>query len=144
MPPRRQATAEPEVEALLDQLASALQRQEQRERPSRHASMREAGHHEFLVALVGQKQPEARKAKAADSMKWLCAGPEATRQALCEVGAVPPLVALLAAGAGSEAARHAAIALAKLAHGSEARRAAIVEAGAVPALVALLASGDGS
>ena len=142
MAPRRQAAAEPEVEALLDQLASALQRQEQRERPSGHASMREAGHLEFLVALVGQKQPEARKAKAADSMAWLCLGPEATRHALCEAGAVPPLVALLAAGAASEAARGAAYALGQLAGCSEARSAAIVEAGAVPLLVALLADGS--
>ena len=55
--------------------------------------------------------------------------------AVCSAGALPPLVALLAAGAGSEVARGAAAALRNLSKGDA---GAVFAAGALPSLVSTL------
>jgi len=128
------------VETLLDELACALMQQASSDE---RASMQEAGYFPFLVALAGEKQPEVRKAQAAEAMVSLtCMGMDLqARNALVDAGAAPPMVAMLAAGVESRAAATAARALCYLSNCSEAQKEAIFEAGAVPLLLPLLAVG---
>ena len=60
------------------------------------------------------------------------------QDAIREAGGIPPLVALLAAGADNEAAMNAAGALRNLAAGTVALENAVLEAGAIPRLVTQL------
>ena len=87
---------------------------------------------------------------AASSLLRLSRTSDAAREAIRQAGAIPPLVALLHAGAGSEAASIAAGVLCVLAvvnhdrsnrDAIQAWRDAILEAGAIPPLVVLLHAG---
>ena len=90
-----------------------------------------------IAAVVRLCRDPAAAADAADTLARLSRRTYDNR--IREAGAVPPLVALLSDGLGSNAAvRAAAGALGNLAYGDEASRVAMVEAGAVPLLVALL------
>jgi hypothetical protein len=74
----------------------------------------------------------------------LASSNDTIKNAIREAGAIAPLVALLQAGAGSEAATIAAGALANLASSNDTIKNAIREAGAIAPLVALLQAGAGS
>jgi hypothetical protein len=81
---------------------------------------------------------------AASTLLSLSRTSETAREAIREAGAIPPLVALLHAGAESEAAKNAAGALRILAGKNSTNQDAIREAGAIPELVALLHAGTES
>jgi hypothetical protein len=78
---------------------------------------------------------------AASTMLRLSRTSDTARDAIREAGAIPPLVALLHAGAESKAANYAADALCNLALDNPTNQDAIREAGAIPPLVALLHAG---
>ena len=94
----------------------------------------------ILVQLLKGGHGASAAARAIDHLAVNCA---ANRNA-SEAGAIAPLVALLQAGAGSEAARNAAGALRSLANSNDTNKNAIREAGAIAPLVALLQAGAGS
>jgi len=78
---------------------------------------------------------------AASTLLRLSDTSDTARDAIREAGAIPLLVALLHAGAESEAAENAAGALGSLADDNRTNQDAIREAGAIPPLVALLHAG---
>lgn len=82
--------------------------------------------------------PLSRKAKAA----WIASRLSSEHHdAMVNQGALPPLVAMLSGGVGSEAAQGASFALSQLAYNSERRSDAIAAAGAIPPLRELVRSG---
>lgn len=121
--------------------------------PESRVAITEAGGIAPLVAMLAPGAEEAHgagalgfrlnteaAANAAGALGVLAAS-ETSRDAIRQQGGIPPLVALLASGADSEAAQEAAGALCNLAHNNDANRDAICAAGAIPRLVKLLSAG---
>ena len=99
----------------------------------------------LMIPILVQLLKSGHGAKAAAlSIDHLAVSSARNRDAMREAGAIAPLVALLQAGAGSEAARNAAGALWNLANSNDTNKNAICEAGAIAPLVALLQAGAGS
>ena len=98
-----------------------------------------AGEYRALAAMLHLQ--EATAAKAAKALAELSKNHPESVVAVREAGGIPPLVALLAAGApSSEAAKNAAVALFFLAD-NKPNQNAIREAGGIPPLVKLFAAG---
>eukprot|EP00966_Prymnesium_polylepis_P226260 5233726-Prymnesium_polylepis.1 len=107
-----------------------------------HAS---GGRHPATSGAARRRSPAESEAAvtAADALHNLASN-DTNGDVIGKAGAIPPLVALLHAGADSEAANSAAGALQNVSCDHGANKEAIFQAGAVPLLVALLGGGADS